>query len=483
MRDALATWHIGKVIRAYRHHPHHGRRPLSQEVVGGWLDLSQAQLSRLENGPTLKDLGRLAHYARTIGIPAALLWFKLADAAEEDAATPAQPGTDEAKPGQSPNSVLLPVLVGGRPVLLPLDADRLKVTNLAAHVAGLTVTGGDDPPVVGVGGPLSRWLLAQSISTMALPTLDLDEMQHVAAALTDARRYFDGPVIEYFRRQLDGCKAEDGTRGPHKTLPMVLGVLAAIEEHGREVRPDIRRDLLSVGASGAEFAGWLYRDLQQPAAATYWHDRATEWAQEAGNLPMQGYVLLKKSQMAYDKRDAMRVLTLAQAAQYGPWQLPPKVRAEVTQQEARGLAMVGEPIDLIERRIDEARTLLDQADTGHDAPDEIGAYYDEHVLMLRTASCYVEAGQPQRAAALFGDVLATDTLSRRDRGYFLARQATSLALCGEPGEAAAAGLEAAKIMAVMGSSRTRQELNRTVITLQPWRNRPGPQELREALQT
>ena len=89
MRAALATWHIGKVIRAYRHHPHHGRRPLPQEVVGSWLGLTQAQLSRLENGPTLKDLGRLAHYARTIGIPAPLLWFKLADTPEKDAATPA----------------------------------------------------------------------------------------------------------------------------------------------------------------------------------------------------------------------------------------------------------------------------------------------------------------------------------------------------------------------------------------------------------
>src|SRR5439155_24244998 len=105
--------------------------------------------------------------------------------------------------------------------------------------------------------------------------------------------YFDGSTVEYLRRQLDACKAEDGKLGPRKTLPMVLGILGAIEEHGREVRPDVRRELLSVGANGAEFAGWLYRDIQQSTAAAYWHDRATEWAQEAGDLPMQGYVLLK----------------------------------------------------------------------------------------------------------------------------------------------------------------------------------------------
>src|SRR6266700_1048854 len=46
MCDALATWHMGRVIYAYRVHPHHGR-PLSQEVVGSWLGLTQAQLSRI----------------------------------------------------------------------------------------------------------------------------------------------------------------------------------------------------------------------------------------------------------------------------------------------------------------------------------------------------------------------------------------------------------------------------------------------------
>jgi hypothetical protein len=191
-----------------------------------------------------------------------------------------------------------------------------------------------------------------------LPVFGLDETRRVVAALEDARRCFDGSVVAYFARQLEACKAEDGRRGPRKTLPMVLAILSAIDEHRRDVRPDLRRQLLSVGADGAEFAGWLYRDIRQPAVAAYWHDRATEWAQEAGDLPLQGYVLLKKSQMAYDGRDTLRVFTLAQAARHGPWNLPGRVRAEVTQQEALGMAMLGEPISAIEHKLDHARQLL-----------------------------------------------------------------------------------------------------------------------------
>jgi transcriptional regulator with XRE-family HTH domain len=88
IRHALDIWHIGRVIYLYRTHPWHGR-PLSQDVVAGWFGLTQPQLSRIENGRAIEDLGRLRPYARTLGIPQELLWFKLADAtdAEQPAVT------------------------------------------------------------------------------------------------------------------------------------------------------------------------------------------------------------------------------------------------------------------------------------------------------------------------------------------------------------------------------------------------------------
>ena len=328
--------------------------------------------------------------------------------------------------------------------------------------------------------PLSRrTLLAQGVAAAALPALGLEEVQRVAAALDDARHYLDGPVVDYFRHQLEVCKAEDGALGPRKTLPIVLGILGAIEQHAREVKPDVRRELLSVGACGAEFAGWLYRDISEPAAAGFWHDRATEWAQEANDSAMQGYVLLKKSQMAYDARDALRVFTLAEATQSGPWQLPVKVRAEVTQQEALALAMLGEPLDVVERKLDDARQLLAHVTT--DDEHGLGAYFNEGTLLLRSASSYTEAGKPQRAAALFGKVIASGTLSRRDEGYFRARRAVALALSGEPDEAATVGLESAQVARATSSQRTVSVLAEVVGVLRPWSGRAAVRALREAL--
>ncbi|WP_458688768.1 XRE family transcriptional regulator [Nocardia tengchongensis] len=76
MHDALATWHMGRVIYAYRTHPFHGR-PLAQEMVARWLTLTQSQLSRLEKGIAPEQLSKLVYWAETLKIPAELLWFKL----------------------------------------------------------------------------------------------------------------------------------------------------------------------------------------------------------------------------------------------------------------------------------------------------------------------------------------------------------------------------------------------------------------------
>lgn len=76
MREALQSWHMGQVLYAYRTHPRH-ERALPQETVANWLDLTQAQLSRIENGPPPQDLAKLMRWAHSLKIPADLLWFKL----------------------------------------------------------------------------------------------------------------------------------------------------------------------------------------------------------------------------------------------------------------------------------------------------------------------------------------------------------------------------------------------------------------------
>ena len=82
MADALASGEIGRVIRAYRCHPFHGRR-LPQTLVAGWLHMSQAAVCRIETGRRRLTIDEIRYIAGVLGIPlAAVPW------------TPQQPGED-----------------------------------------------------------------------------------------------------------------------------------------------------------------------------------------------------------------------------------------------------------------------------------------------------------------------------------------------------------------------------------------------------
>jgi transcriptional regulator with XRE-family HTH domain len=77
IRDALARRHMGLVVRAFRTHPGHGQKGVSQEIAAGWAGITQAQLSRIENGAPILHLDRLLQWAQTLRIPAEYLWFSL----------------------------------------------------------------------------------------------------------------------------------------------------------------------------------------------------------------------------------------------------------------------------------------------------------------------------------------------------------------------------------------------------------------------
>jgi tetratricopeptide (TPR) repeat protein len=85
MRDSFASRDMGTVVRAYRYHPAHGHKALPQETVSRWLGVTQSQLSRIESGRNRVDtLDKLIHYARSLKMPADLLWFELPREEEED---------------------------------------------------------------------------------------------------------------------------------------------------------------------------------------------------------------------------------------------------------------------------------------------------------------------------------------------------------------------------------------------------------------
>jgi hypothetical protein len=289
----------------------------------------------------------------------------------------------------------------------------------------------------------------------------------------------DATVVEQFAAQLGACESQDGTDGPKSALPTVLGLIGAIEGSIRKVKPSVRGDLLTVGARCAEFAGWLYRDSGVTELGDYWRDRAMEWAQAAGDSQLQGYVLLKKSQAAWDQRDAVRMLMLARATEDRAWRLPARVRAEAAQQSARGHAMMGDSLELVRRQLDKAHALL--IDDDESGPGQVSPHYRGALLQVQTAMCYQVAGRPEAAAAIYREHLTSESFSRRDYGYFASLGASASALANEPDEAARLAMTAHRIATATHSVRTASEVVRVVHQLDRWSSRPAVRELRTAV--
>ena len=273
----------------------------------------------------------------------------------------------------------------------------------------------------------------------------------------------------------------DQRDGPELALPGVAGLIENIGGSLAGSRGADRGALLRTAARAAEFAGFLHRDLGAKEQCLYWHDRAMEFAQQANDGPMQAYVLLRKAQAAYDQRNALRMLDLTLAAARFGTALGSGLRAEILQQQARGEAMLGASDVDVRHRLDEASNAL-AAGEEQASNDEPGQHYSERLLGFQTALCMSEAGRPREAVLRYREVISPD-LPRRDHAYFSILMATSLALSGEPDEAALIACSALPVAAATASRRSIREARTLVGVLAPWRERHQVRELLDVLHT
>lgn len=194
---------MGRVVYAYRTHPWHGRQ-LSQDVVGGWLGLTQPQLSRIESGRAIEDLGRLVRWSQVLGIPRELLWFKLP--AETDNAPRALPAT------VSQSAV---AIIAAQPDFRVLPTFHLPPK-----------TGSEDA-VLAIAGESADFAAAEAARTVA----PMGVAQLMGDLTQLARRYADVPPLEILdqaRRLRDAShRLSERTRAPRQLADLHLVTGAA----------------------------------------------------------------------------------------------------------------------------------------------------------------------------------------------------------------------------------------------------------------
>ncbi|MBQ0867398.1 helix-turn-helix transcriptional regulator [Streptomyces sp. RK75] len=293
---------------------------------------------------------------------------------------------------------------------------------------------------------------------------------------TRAASAYGSTPVEHLRRTRRLLIDSDNLLGPRQVVRAVRDHIQVIQELRREAKGTDRRDLMELQTQFGEFLSWLYQDLGDHKAASYWLDRAMQWSHTVGDGDLTTYVMARKAQLAGDAADLVDVVDLAEAAQR---MARPRSRLAAVAQtyESYGHALRGEAAESA-RAIDDVRNVLD------------GVTADSTPWGVWLNAAYVETHRAQSLEALGQHEAAADTFAaairmmpdgyHRDRGVYLARQAVSLAGARAPEQAAAIGGQALTVAEDTGSGRITNELARLDKALIPWQREPEVAEFRAA---
>jgi tetratricopeptide (TPR) repeat protein len=296
-RAAFESQHIGKVFRAYRNHPRHLElfgKALNQELLGRWLGLTQAQVSKLENGKPEQNLEALRNYAKALSLPQRMLWFDF-------------PGYSRLATTivQRPGSLTVPgvpqtIVAAGDDLLADPSASRATVSRVDEEVAD--VPAGFDPD-------------GRSRTTRPLVFGDTMGTEMADLALAMQPSGVSPALLEHVERTVAHIHGNFAKVPPTQLLPVV-------NEHLRwttgrlKVSQTIahRRQLCSIVGHLAGQRAWLMFDLRRVGEAESWYRIALDAAHEADEDSLSAWLLGGWSVIAFDVGRAREALTLLQRA-------------------------------------------------------------------------------------------------------------------------------------------------------------------------
>jgi transcriptional regulator with XRE-family HTH domain len=312
MESALADRDMGAVLAAYRHHPQHVSR-ISQDRMASWLGISQAQLSRYENGDNPIDrMDRLRHFADVLGVPGERLWFDraghLSQAGRDSAAPPDVLGSSWDVP-----SIARSVEQTARSDLA--ISRRAALTGAAAVAVGSALV-----------EPLQRWLqplqnTSRWSSSSAIGEEELAALQHVA----------------------DGLRGWGGRGGYGLARKAVLGQLDELAERLQRAPagPTTERAFL-IGAELSKVAASMSWDSGLHDAAQRYYVLAIRMAKAGRNDPFAALCLAAMARQMFDLGRPQDGLELVQLGQYGTRRTAtPTLRTLLLTREAWAYAQMG----------------------------------------------------------------------------------------------------------------------------------------------
>lgn len=426
MRTALESWHMGRVFTAYRTHSYHGR-VLSQELVAGWLNLTQAQLSRIESGRAPEEISKLTHWAVTLGIPADLLWFKVrGERRSVEEAASHDTTTVQVRPQRRPREQPLSLAAAG--LMASLTGGQLSGTNTEAPLRPI--------------GAFDGLSLADSASQLLTLFLQLD------AQLGGDVLY--APLSQYVAR-----------------------MAVAVEQNPSD-------GLLAFGQL-SQMAGWLAVDGNRHGAARRYLTTAVYVGHEVNDSGLAASATAYMSLHAMYNGELGTALALARTARAtDELALTPLTRTMLATREARAHAGLG--------NARECMRALDDMHTAYDGNGQVEeplwlSYVDPVEVAAQEGACYLGLGRAQEAEASLTralHLLEEQAPHRvRDRVHYLSRLAKAHLLVPDVEQACQVATEALELSATIGSARVAERLGEFREALAPFASSRASRDFEE----
>jgi tetratricopeptide (TPR) repeat protein/transcriptional regulator with XRE-family HTH domain len=498
LRDALEAWHMGRVITAYRTHPFH-TPPLSQEIVAGWMGLTQAQLSRIEGGEPIMDLARLIRWAKVLRLPEELLWFRLPGGRRHQPATAARahhlpaPRRAPAVPAADIATDLHTFLSG---LHLPQEVVATLHRGLDDRPPGVTdavaVASESEPAFDDLVQLLQAWastvirreflLTAGRAAAVAaaLPALGEADPNRLTAAASGVVRV-DAQTIDHLEVVLRHIMGQDAALGPQAVLGTVLDQRHLTRQLLDNCPAPLRSRLLAVYAGLCRATGWFLFDLGHYDLAVPHFEQARSAAHEARNTELGALVLCNLAQTAiWQDRPRLAVDHAVAAVAWAHRTPDHRLQANAGDMAARAYAAAGD--------YDAAMAGLHQAETALSAvrgEPSVVDWYDDAFLTGIRGQCLLTLHRPDEAVAIIAPAAASldEGVSVRNLAMTTVDLATAYTEQGEVEAAARALTRAGQLAARNRSVRLAARWGSARRGLEPWADAPAVRELDEQLGT
>ncbi|HEX5407434.1 MAG TPA: helix-turn-helix transcriptional regulator [Pseudonocardiaceae bacterium] len=389
MRAALADHDMGAVIRAYRTHGYHGR-DIPQEVAASWGGITQARLSRIENGEPVNNLAKLVRWATALAVPADLLWF-------------AMPQTGPSR------------LVAGPGIEQRMEA----ISSEVPWQSEMQTTGPMDSKVNGLDEMNRRDLLrlvsvaGTAMALVSAEGVDWDRLAGSAGARVDLATVEGYTALNEHLWHVFALSQSKAAMFPF--VRQQFDVLTSSLQHPADAATHVR--LCGLIADLLQLAGEILFDGNAYVEAAHCYTLAASAAHEAGAYDLWACAMTRHAFMeVYERRSEAAVAMLdlaAQLARRGDRELSTRQWVAVVQ--AQAVAGLGQ--------IDACQRALDVAETVHGLTGQMHASgwlrFDETRLTEERGACYVELGRPDLACPALTDALNRAASPRR-RGAILA---------------------------------------------------------------